>query len=49
MVTTQTPTEGDFCTYDQCWLDQLAEKNPAIEALRQTNPNYMHEELIVVV
>ena len=31
MVTTQTPTEGDFCTYDQCWLDQLAERNPAID------------------
>jgi len=31
MVTTQTPGDGDFCTYDQCWLDQLAANNPAID------------------
>ncbi len=24
MVTTRIPAEGDFCTDDQCWLDQLA-------------------------
>ncbi len=31
MVTTQISAEGDFCTDDRCWLDQLAVKNADID------------------